>query len=750
MSTTRRAPPCARGRARTRRCRWSRWGLRARRAHHDLLAQGSGLEDQVEPGLVRADRRAVRTHGRQARRLRRNRVRAVREGRLVAALGVGEQRAGALGAAHREQHVRQRDAVGGVDVSEERSLLGERGPGHEGGQHEGETKHDETPLATTRSARRERRVSVEEAPGARGPQLLHARSPTDRSVRAGFLASGSTLRSLTFPGLAAEWRRLTAPLVGTGSPATVAGPRRLPTCFPITPRNGGTLTCRATVTQRAPACQARRRPFALAGEAIGGDREPRPIDPRERGLLVGGEAQLACGRVRVLEQSFASARVHVQTREHGFGHAAAARVRARDPYRLLVTLLTSARAQRRTGTVQLRQQVRDRRIVPVALERSTVSGWLRPPAQLAQQLEHGVGHGVQVVVEDAARPPRPSISRPPARWTARTRSIGTASQERDRLEAEVGRVRMQVVQVQQQVGAGGAERRGRPVASSCRSPGGSSSVATFSSSGAVPTTRRARIDVAPRCPRPCPRMRGGAARCPISRPPPRTNARCSDQTPAATSCDQARHVRRAVGGRRARSRRGPATRRAAPAAPAGRACAARAARDACPRSGRRRSPRPRRCGRRSPGCRRPAPAASPARRGRRQLPHPPHPPPHPPPHDDPQQDDPQELELDQDASPPSLGALGNISRAKLHCQGSESIPNTAASSSASSAASRPSWLARARRRAKSVRRSASVASPRAVRAPLRDLCGRHRGDDREEDQEARRCRARARARTGSW
>ena len=273
----------------------------------------------------------------------------------------------------------------------------------------------------------------------------------------------------------------------------------------------------------------------------------------------------------------------------------------------------------------------------------------------------------------------------------RTRSSGSRPSSRPGVEAEVHGVGVEVVEVEQQLAAGGAEAIGEPSRARhgrCRADRSASRRSP--APARVPTIGAGARDVGGRRRRAWRALRGGAARWPISMPPPRTKARCSDQTSGSTALDDPRHgvepaaVHGADGGRaRARRRAG----RAGPARPA---CAARgSARGGRPRNSRRRSPRPRRSGRGSRGSRRPARDASRGRRGPTTLPAPataaaaaaaaapaaaPHDEPHEEPHDD-VADDPPDVAFGY-----STCAYPKVER------GSAARPNTAASSTTSALA----------------------------------------------------------------
>ncbi len=157
---------------------------------------------------------------------------------LIAPFRARDQRAWAGRADQGEGEGRHRPAIGRPYRTGEHSRPGRQGGREERGSEpesegdgQGKKAHDSSLRRPDATGVRGGGKALEGWPDVL--ELLHARKPRGLSVRAGFLAPGSSPRLQPSPGLP-EWRRVLR-LKEAGSPATVAGPRRPRTCFPITP-----------------------------------------------------------------------------------------------------------------------------------------------------------------------------------------------------------------------------------------------------------------------------------------------------------------------------------------------------------------------------------------------------------------------------------------------------------------------------------------------------------------------------------
>ena len=226
-ATARRARRSARGRARPPRRRAStasprrasrsrpraRAPARARgRASSARLARADGDARAASPRGSRpgASTAAAYVAGREA-------------GRAEDAVGPGRHATGSPAAVERHRDVRAATAPSLVRTT----------PASEPGRRprRGLARARSRPRAAgQRRQKKRRRVG---RPGTHGGSSFTREASRTSTVRAGFLAPGSSPRSRPSPGLS----RVAAPferLRGAGSPATVARPRRLSTCFPIT------------------------------------------------------------------------------------------------------------------------------------------------------------------------------------------------------------------------------------------------------------------------------------------------------------------------------------------------------------------------------------------------------------------------------------------------------------------------------------------------------------------------------------
>ncbi len=210
-------------------------GLVARRGHDDVLPYRSRGQGEIERGLGCGDirfrgAREEEPGGAQGKPV----VAGGEAGDAIAAFGAGDDGTGRIRPAHEQDEVGNGSAFRRVHGSGEDARRLGVGPdgraGQQRGENEDETAHRESPLGGSTCRERWRTDTgdcssfTREASGSNGSGQV-SWLPGHRS-------------SSNLPRLSAEWRRSSA-WRRTGSPATVAGPRRFSTCFPFPPRIEG-------------------------------------------------------------------------------------------------------------------------------------------------------------------------------------------------------------------------------------------------------------------------------------------------------------------------------------------------------------------------------------------------------------------------------------------------------------------------------------------------------------------------------
>ncbi len=257
--------------------------LAARGGHQHLLAHGAGAQPRLEAHVLGADRDLGAALQLEAGRAHAQAVVARGQGgELEAPLRAGQELARAIGAFEAQGQVRDALSVGGADGAGEPAWavgLGQGG-GHrqrgEGAGQSGAVQHASLPFQRRLDAKWRTGGSRKE--GRRRVLSLFTREASVQFRRAGFLASGSSLASWPSPALVGRvTRRPQAACTSeAGSPVTVAGPRRIRTCFPFTlpqreaPDGTTRPVCRAGrgVSRVSPArlrTSARRATRDLAG-----------------------------------------------------------------------------------------------------------------------------------------------------------------------------------------------------------------------------------------------------------------------------------------------------------------------------------------------------------------------------------------------------------------------------------------------------------------------------------------------------
>ena len=236
-------------------------GVAAGGRDQDLLADHGRSQHELRAGLARLGH----AHGGGGQRgepghLRRDHVVARGQGHAETSVGATDHGAGARVAAHGEHDLRDGRALAGAHLADQVAGAGGRGEDQRRRQQErGEedAAHHESPDP---GARREGRGMT--------PQLLHARSL--RTIGPGQVSwlpgrHPTSAPSPVFPsGVRDDAQRMRS-----GSPATVAGPRRRSTCFPFPPpHEGHPGVCRSLTAARA-GCQCPPGPW-VCDMVVGG------------------------------------------------------------------------------------------------------------------------------------------------------------------------------------------------------------------------------------------------------------------------------------------------------------------------------------------------------------------------------------------------------------------------------------------------------------------------------------------------